>query len=75
MLLKIALPCFFAQQMMTESERLVYEAYDLPWYKNDRMFAKNILILMTGVQRTVKLRVQGFYDMDFVHLGGVSFIL
>lgn len=71
-LLKIALPCFFAQQMMTESEKLIYSVYELPWYESDRKFTKNILILLTGVQRIVKLRVQGFYDMDFVHLGGVS---
>lgn len=72
MLLKIALPCFFAQQMMTESEKLMHGAYNLPWYENDRTLAKNILILMPGVQRILKLRVRGFYDMDFVHLGGVS---
>lgn len=74
MLLKIALPCFFAQQMMTESEKLVYAAYNLPWFESDRKFAKNILILMAGVQRIVKLRIHGFYDMDFIHLGSVSYI-
>lgn len=73
MLLKIALPCFFAQQMSNESEKLMYAAYNLPWYESNLKFAKNILILMNGVQRIVKLRIQEFYDMDFVHLGGVSY--
>lgn len=72
MLTKIALPCFFGQQMITESERLLQALYDLPWYEFDLKIAKNILIMMMRAGEDMKLRVRGAYDMDFMHLREVK---
>lgn len=75
MLLKIGLPCFFGQQMKTESEKILQALYDLPWYDFDLKIAKEVLIMMTRAKEDIKLRVRGTYDMDFMHLREVRIFL
>lgn len=75
MLLKIGLPCFFGQQMKTESEKILQALYDLPWYDFDLKIAKEVLIMMTRAKKDIQLRVRGAYDMDFMHLREVRIFL
>lgn len=72
MLIKIALPCFFGQQLITESEKIMFTVYELPWYESNLKHAKALLILMTRVCVDIKFRIRGIYDLDFMHLRGVE---
>ena len=74
MILKVALPCFFGQQVINESEKILNKVYDLPWYKSDLKFRRNILIMMGRCQNEIGFTVEGFYTFDFVHLSEVCVI-
>ncbi|KAG5671107.1 hypothetical protein PVAND_001321 [Polypedilum vanderplanki] len=72
MLMKIALPCFFSQQVIDESRKILYAVYALPWYDNvDMKFRRTVLIMMEKCQHDITMRIQGFFDFNLVHLGGI----
>lgn len=72
MLLKEALPCFFGQQVINESEKILEYVYDLPWYETSAEHRRNLIILMERCQNEITFTVQGFYTFDFIHLSEVS---
>jgi hypothetical protein len=72
MILKVALPCFFGQQVINESEKIFDTVYDLPWYESDMKFRRNIMVMMERCQNEIAFTVEGFYTFDFVHLSEVS---
>jgi hypothetical protein len=72
MLMKIALPCHFGQQVIDESERIRHAVYDLPWYAMDMKLRRSVMVMMEKCQNELELEIQGFFVFNFVHLGGVS---
>ncbi|KAL7024631.1 hypothetical protein ACKWTF_013136 [Chironomus riparius] len=71
MILKVALPCYFGQQVINESERIFHKVYDLPWYENNLKFRRNIMIMMERCQNEIAFTIEGFYTFDFVHLSEI----
>jgi hypothetical protein len=72
MLIKIALPCHFGQQIIDESDELMFTIYDLPWYESNIKFRHCVMILMERTQKCIKVRIQGLYDFDYIYFSAVS---
>lgn len=58
--------------MITESEKIMFAIYELPWYDMSMRERKVILILLTRCSENIKMRIRGVFDLDFMHLRGVS---
>ena len=71
MILKVALPCYFGQRVINESEKIFSKVYDLPWYENNLKFRRSIMIMMERCQNEIAFTIEGFYTFDFVHLSEV----
>lgn len=72
MISKISLPHIQGQKIIDKSEDLLKGIYELPWHEKDSSQRKNVLKLMVQNQKTLKLNVKGFYDLDLKNLGAVN---
>jgi 7tm Odorant receptor len=69
MLSKISIPHYYGQQIISKSEEIVNALYEAAWYEKDGKQRKNLVLMMIRNQKTLKINVKGFYDLDLKNLG------
>lgn len=72
MVSKAALPNIHGQNIRSKSEELVNELYGISWYDLNLSQKKALLILMTQSQRTLAIKVKGFFNLDLRSLKTVK---
>jgi hypothetical protein len=71
MLSKISLPHIHGQKIISRSEELIDELYDHAWFENDVAQQKALVTMMIRSGKSLKINIQGFFDLDLNNLGKV----
>ncbi|GJQ83178.1 hypothetical protein Trydic_g18205 [Trypoxylus dichotomus] len=64
MLVQIFIPCFFAEEVITESVSIINSCYESMWYECNVSTRKFFFIIMERAKRPVTLKAGPFFTLS-----------
>lgn len=69
MILKVSVPQYFGQRIISKSEETINALYETDWYEQTIIRRKFLVTLLICNQKAFKINVWGFHDLNLEYLG------
>lgn len=65
MIAEILLPCYFGNKIFTKSQDISTSLFHSNWIYGDRIYAKNVKMIMENMKVPMRIKVYGFFNVDY----------